>query len=107
MINLLRLIPCHRRPDRSFFIQNKQMPVCARCFGILYGYLPLPFFFYISIPWYLGVALLLPLLLDGYTQKWKWRESTNILRVTTGICFGVGQCIMIKSGVMLIVNFLS
>ena len=25
---------CHQRPDRSFFIDGHQLPVCARCTGI-------------------------------------------------------------------------
>jgi uncharacterized membrane protein len=27
---------CHQRPDRSFFLDGRQVPVCARCSG-LYG----------------------------------------------------------------------
>ena len=25
---------CHQRPDRSFFIEGHQLPVCARCTGL-------------------------------------------------------------------------
>ena len=28
---------CHQRPERSFFIHARQMPVCARCTGIYLG----------------------------------------------------------------------
>src|SRR4051812_25109372 len=28
---------CHQRPDRSFFLQGVQLPVCARCTGIYGG----------------------------------------------------------------------
>jgi len=25
---------CHQRPDRSFFVDGHQLPVCARCTGL-------------------------------------------------------------------------
>jgi uncharacterized membrane protein len=28
---------CHQRPDRSFFVHARQMPVCARCTGLYVG----------------------------------------------------------------------
>lgn len=28
---------CHQRPERSFFINGRQMPVCARCTGLYAG----------------------------------------------------------------------
>ena len=28
---------CHQRPDRSFYIDGGQMPVCARCSGLYLG----------------------------------------------------------------------
>jgi uncharacterized membrane protein len=28
---------CHQRPDRSFYLSQAQMPVCARCYGIYLG----------------------------------------------------------------------
>lgn len=28
---------CHQRPDRSFFVHGRQMPVCARCTGLYVG----------------------------------------------------------------------
>jgi uncharacterized membrane protein len=30
-------LACHQRPDRSFFLQGVQLPVCARCTGIYGG----------------------------------------------------------------------
>jgi uncharacterized membrane protein len=34
--------------------------------------------------------LLVPIALDGFTQLFGWRESTPLLRLFTGICFGAG-----------------
>src|SRR5688500_5253677 len=28
---------CHQRPERSFYIEDAQLPVCARCFGLYAG----------------------------------------------------------------------
>jgi uncharacterized membrane protein len=28
---------CHQRPDRSFYLNAAQLPVCARCFGLYAG----------------------------------------------------------------------
>lgn len=30
-------VVCHQLPDRSFFIDGRQLPVCARCTGLYLG----------------------------------------------------------------------
>ncbi len=94
----LAIIPCHRRPDRSIFINGKQMPLCARCTAIYGAYLLLPFFYF--IPYHLwnlilGVLLQFPMLIDGLTQRFKIRESNNTLRLITGGLSGIGQCLLV------------
>lgn len=88
----LHITFCHRKPERSFFWKGKQFPVCARCTGIHIGYLTFPLFlfnvFTLDIWWTL--ALMLPTYIDGLTQAFFKRESTNILRVTTGLMAGIG-----------------
>lgn len=86
------LFVCHRLPDRSFFYRGKQFPICARCTGILIGYLIgiLYAIFYGKIALYFSIILLIPLIIDGSVQlagKWK---STNRRRLLTGILAGVG-----------------
>ncbi|MBM7649905.1 putative membrane protein [Bacillus ectoiniformans] len=85
------LFACHRLPERSFFHRGKQFPICARCTGILAGYL-LGLIYAIvvgAIPLLIAGLLLLPLIVDGglqYIGKW---HSTNTRRFITGILAGV------------------
>jgi uncharacterized membrane protein len=97
---LILTIPCHRRPDRCLRFRGQPMPICARCLSILLGFLFIPplFLLHPPLPWWWGVTLQLPMLVDGFTQKWGWRESTNLLRVTTGLLSGLGLSILVVWG---------
>ena len=89
----IEFVACHRIPERSFFYKGKQFPVCARCTGIYIGYIAI-FIFAITltyIPLLWSFVLLLPVMIDGLTQAYCRRESNNILRLLTGIMFGVGM----------------
>lgn len=95
------LIPCHRKPERCFAIHGKPMPICQRCLAMVIGYSLYPIFLiayvmgmlpHISI--WIGVILWLPLIVDGFTQLWKWRTSNAFLRVITGFLFSVGMIIV-------------
>jgi uncharacterized membrane protein len=89
---------CHQLPSRSLFFDGIQMPVCARCASIyaatgagllflrLRGYGPREF----KMNWLLFALLLAPTGLDGTTQWLGWRESTNSLRLVTGVPYGLG-----------------
>lgn len=89
---------CHRNPKRSFFINNRQFNVCARCTGILSGLLiSMPLIFinviYINYIFYLFILLNF---LDGTTQLLKWRESNNNLRFILGLGFSCSLLFFIK-----------
>jgi len=92
---LLRGIPmgCHRMPHRSLHFRGRQFPVCARCTGILLGYLTYPAFVIGLWPATVlgGLLLNIPALVDGSTQLRGFRESTNPLRLVTGLMSGAGQ----------------
>jgi uncharacterized membrane protein len=94
---LTDIVPCHRMKSRSLTVKGCTLPICARCTGILLGYLFFPLFliFGLNLPLWLGIVLNLPMVLDGWTQKKKLRLSNNPLRVTTGIVSGLGQSIII------------
>jgi uncharacterized membrane protein len=84
---------CHRRPDRSFFYRGRQFPVCARCTGLALAFFSLPLFAFHVLQFGFLTCLLLqaPALVDGATQALGWRQSTNWLRLITGLLGGIGQ----------------
>ncbi|WP_074601325.1 DUF2085 domain-containing protein [Bacillus cereus group sp. BfR-BA-01329] len=106
--NMILQISCHRRSDRSFLKLQKYIPLCARCTGMLIGILMFPIYFYITLSFLFAIILSfsaqIPLLIDGFTQKWKWRSSTNLLRVTTGVLSGNGMGLFISSSVIWILS---
>lgn len=87
----LALWHCHRRCERSFFVRGRQFGVCARCTGLLVGGVLSP----LGLP--LGAGFLVPaacaatvlVALDGGSQLAGWRESTNRLRLVTGLLAGL------------------
>ncbi len=88
--NMLQVLhDCHCKPHRTIIIRDRFMPVCARCSGINFGILLTPIVFYfISIPMYVFPIFIVPIVVDGYTQKHTNYVSTNFRRVVTGIFFG-------------------
>ena len=85
---------CHGIPHRCLTIFGTPMPICARCFGIYSGFLMgltlFPMFKWMSerlMRIILAVAAV-PILIDGLTQAAGLRESTNPLRLATGLTIG-------------------
>jgi len=91
---------CHQLPERTIFIDGKQLPVCARCIGIYIGSLISIFFIlfskrrksnaipvrYISFTF---VFLMCIMAIDGVTSYFGIRETTNSLRLLTGLSVGI------------------
>lgn len=108
----LSFMPCHRMQERSMILWGKQFPLCYRCMGILLGIIiGIPFAsvlvqFLSVVHLLLGGILISTLLIDGFTQKWGWRQSTNPLRLLTGLLCGLGLSLVIvlssKWGVIII-----
>lgn len=94
---VFEIVPCHRMKSRSLTIFGYTLPLCARCTGILAGYLFFPILLIAgwNLPLWLGILLNFPMIIDGWTQKKKYRMSNNTLRFTTGIVCGLGQSIII------------
>lgn len=86
-----QLIGCHQMPERSFFIRGYQLPVCARCCGVILGYLlAIPSFLLFRFHALLSVLGCLSMLIDWGLQALKLKPSTNIRRFITGILGGYG-----------------
>ncbi|WP_407391948.1 DUF2085 domain-containing protein [Methanobrevibacter sp.] len=89
-------------PERSFFIKGHQFPVCARCTGFYAGllaYLIYCCFYthsYDLTMFFISIILIIPVAVDGLTQYFGPRESTNPLRFVTGFIGGIGLIIFFK-----------
>ena len=83
---------CHQLPERSFFIGKYQMPICARCLGVIIGYITsiilLIFNFRINI--YISLLFIFITLLDWSLQFFNILISNNFRRLITGILGGIG-----------------
>jgi len=85
---------CHGIPARCLQLWSVPMPICARCtaiyVGLIAGILLFPFLprlQEIKARWVLAIAGL-PMFIDGITQLAMLRESTNPLRIETGLLAG-------------------
>ena len=82
---------CHQLPNRSFFVCGYQLPVCARCTGIITGEFLCVFTWWIlKIPLVICILLIVPMLIDGTVQYKTKYTSTNTKRFITGAMFGYG-----------------
>jgi len=83
---------CHRREDRSLNFFRYTMPLCARCTGIIVGFMSFLLLFLLNfvIPQILALVLILPLLIDGFSQLFSFRKSNDVIRLITGALFTPG-----------------
>lgn len=86
---------CHGLESRSLLIFGESMPICARCTAIyvgllvgMLGFLLLPLCRERTIR-IASIVALIPLGVDGLTQLAGLRESTNELRIATGLIAGL------------------
>lgn len=95
-------------PSRSFYLAGKQFPICARCTGILLGYVSIPLFLIpgLRIKLLPAIVLLLPAIIDGYTQLLGLRCSNNLLRLITGLALGIGEVALIHNASIFTLQFL-
>ena len=104
---------CHGLPARSLELFGAEMPICARCTGIYLGLLSGLVVFLVhamagaaagrfSALRFTGLWLLIwvaPLAIDGLTQATGMRESTNTLRMATGLAAGMAFGLWVLSEV--------
>lgn len=88
---------CAQVPSHSFYIFGHQFGLCERNLSIYTAMFLGSLAFVLTkkrlpgIPWWLWVLFILPMVLDGTTQMFGWRESTWQLRLLTGTLFGLGN----------------
>lgn len=91
LMKLGRISGCHQLPERSFFIGGWQFPVCARCTGIVLGYiLGAILRIWYSVPWNVCIYMAMVMFVDWYVQYLKILPSTNRRRFLTGCLCGMG-----------------
>jgi uncharacterized membrane protein len=85
---------CHQKAERSFFINENQMPFCVRCTAIWLGLaIGLGFLVFYKIELdekflYLLAIGLIPIGVDGIGQLLGFWESDNSVRIITGLLVG-------------------
>ena len=102
---LLFRMMCHGKVERSLELFGVPMPICARCTGIYVGLLTGLLAFWLipilseKVMRMTAFAALLPLAIDGLTQATGLRESTNGLRIATGLVAGLAFGLWILAAV--------
>jgi uncharacterized membrane protein len=111
-------IACHGIPSRCLALWGTKMPICARCTAIYIGLFAgvVLFMLFAAVRTWRGAGLwdlerdekvlrtvmfaaALPLAIDGITQALRLRESTNDLRLVTGMLAGVTFGVWVLSAV--------
>jgi len=86
---------CHQKSVRSLYINGNQMPFCSRCTAIWLGVavsLGFMVFYTISLNnkiLFVIILGILPLGIDGFGQLLGFWESTNFIRILTGLITGL------------------
>jgi len=93
-------LECHQIAERSYFLNGNQMPFCSRDLGLFLG-IALGFgiatvFFLQLNPMWLLIGLV-PIGLDGGLQLVTEYESTNTLRLVTGVVGGAALALLLAS----------
>ena len=105
LMNIGSRLGCHQMPERSFFYKGYQFPVCARCTGLIIGYLLGVLIYFLNVlNWKIAIILCIPLVLDGGSQYLNWRISNQVLRLITGILCGIGIMFLEIWGMKLLIG---
>jgi len=88
---------CHQEASRSFFVFGNQMAICSRCLSfcssaVVFG-LWVSFKRTKPLDPRLTLILISPAMVDVFLQILHIRESTNLIRVTTGALLGMAVSI--------------
>ncbi|HIH02187.1 TPA: DUF2085 domain-containing protein [Thermoplasmata archaeon] len=89
---------CHQLAERSYFLNGNQMPFCARDLGLFVGLMigfGIATFLSVQINPVLLLFGLAPMGIDGGVQLVTEYESTNPLRLATGIVAGAALALLL------------
>lgn len=83
---------CHQRPERSFWVEGLQLPVCARCLGIYAGVVlgaaVGPFMGRVRRPQLLIIVSIAPALASVVAEWAGLARPSNGVRALTGLVAG-------------------
>ena len=98
-------VMCHGITTRCLPLFDVPMPICARCTGIYLGLIA-GLLAFLALPWVaektmriVSIVAVTPLAIDGLTQLAGLRESTNPLRIATGMAAGLAFGMWVLSAV--------
>ena len=98
---------CHQMPERSFNINGRQFPICARCTGVLIGnIIAYTMFLIYALPMQFCFIGCVVMLADWLIQRLGIRESTNIRRLITGIIGGYALSTIYCTVIKYIISYL-
>ena len=99
---------CHQLPTRSFFYHGYQFPVCARCTGIIFGYLfgVVLIIFNINVPFYILLLCMVPCAIDGTIQFFTNYESNNFRRLITGFFGGASFLFLVLRLIIFLIKLI-
>jgi uncharacterized membrane protein len=84
---------CHQKASRSFSLLGNQVAICSRCLAFYSSLLTFTLWMSIKklkpLDLKLALFLIMPAIADVFLQTLHIRESTNLLRVTTGALLGL------------------
>lgn len=97
-------LSCHQKAERSFFFGKYQCPLCARCSGLLVGYLTgiYMWIYNYRLPLYLNIICIFLMFIDWIIQFKEIKFSTNTRRFITGVLCGIGAMGVLQAIVLLI-----
>lgn len=96
-------IECHQLAERSYFLNGNQMPFCARDLGLFAGLAAgfgIATLMVVKLNPLLFMLGLVPLGLDGGIQFVTDYESTNPLRLATGLVAGASLALLLAMFVL-------
>lgn len=86
---------CNHKKETAPHIFGATFCLCWRCTGVMLAFILMVLIREIIMPLlntvnFFGIILMIPMMLDGYFQYFRKKESTNRRRFVTGFLFGIG-----------------